>query len=214
MIVRAETIRRGLGGLLFGAGGTIAVFALMLLMNGFAQPPEKPDLDDPTKLTVAPEPDPPKNPEPPPKKPEPKSSSQPKAAPPPKLNSAIGSVDFEMPGFSPSNVQQASDKLVGDVEASVMTADSVDKKPEPVRRDDPELPRRLVAQQVEGRVVVRALVDKNGRVERVEVVESKPPNVFDQHVLEAVRRWEFQPASYEGKAVKTWIELPFNFELG
>ncbi|MFB6375341.1 MAG: energy transducer TonB, partial [Bradymonadaceae bacterium] len=93
-------------------------------------------------------------------------------------------------------------------------ADSVDEKPQPVRRVYPELPRRLVEKQIEGRVVVRALIDKEGQVERVEIVESKPPDVFDQHVLEAVRRWQFQPASYEGKSVKTWIELPFNFELG
>lgn len=214
MIVPAETIRRGLGGLFFGAVGTVAVFGLMLLMNGFAEPPDKPDLGKPTKLNVAPEPDPPKNPEPPPNKKQKSSSSKPKAAPPPKLSSGIGSVDFDMPGFQPSNVDQASDKLVGDVEASVMTADSVDKKPEPVQRVDPELPRRLVEKQMEGKVVVRALINKQGRVERVEVIQAQPPNVFDQHVLEAVRRWQFQPATYEGKKVKTWIELPFKFELG
>ncbi|MFB6373633.1 MAG: hypothetical protein ABEN55_11065, partial [Bradymonadaceae bacterium] len=118
MILRTETIRRGLGGLVAGIVGTTAVFGLMLLMNGFAQKPEKPDLDDPTKMSVAPKPDPPKSPEPPPKKKESSPSSQPKAAPPPKLKSGIGSVDFEMPGFSPSSVDKASDKLVGDVEAS------------------------------------------------------------------------------------------------
>jgi len=214
MIVGAETIRRGLGGVVVGLVGTTAVLGLMLLMNGFAQPPEKPNLDDPTTLSVAPEPDPPKNPEPPPKEKTRSESSQPKSAPPPKLQSGIGSVDFEMPGFSPSNVDRAADELVGDVEASVMTAESVDQKPQPVRRVDPELPRRLVEKQIEGRVVVRALIGKEGRVERVEIVEATPADVFEQHVLEAVRQWQFQPASYEGKSVKTWIELPFEFELG
>jgi protein TonB len=119
-----------------------------------------------------------------------------------------------MPGFSPGNVEEASEELVGDVEASVMTADSVDKRPEPMRRVDPKLPRRIVAKQLEGKVVVKALIDKEGRVERARIKSAEPKGVFESHVLEAVKQWQFQPASYEGKAVKTWIELPFNFKLG
>jgi protein TonB len=91
-----------------------------------------------------------------------------------------------MPGFEPANVEEASEDLVGDAEASVMTADSVDERPQPVRRVDPELPRRIVDEQIEGRVVVRALIDENGRVSEVEIIEADPPDTFEPHVLEAV----------------------------
>jgi protein TonB len=214
MIVRKGTVKRLAGGVASAAGGTTAVLGLMLLMNGLGTSPEPPELEDPANFEVSEAPEPPKTPDPPPKQ---ETSSEPmddQAAPPPEIGAGVSSVDFEMPGFSPSNVEEASDELVGDVEASVMTADSVDKRPEPVRRVDPELPRRIVDEQIEGRVVVRALVDQNGRVSEVEVVEATPPDTFEPHVLEAVKRWEFQPASYEGEAVKTWIELPFEFELG
>lgn len=214
MIVRTSTLKRLAGGIAFGVGGTTAVFGLMLLMNGLGTSPEPPELEDPANFEVTKAPEPPKTPDPPPKQ---ETSSEPmdnQSAPPPEIGAGVSSVDFDMPGFQPSNVEEASDELVGDVEASVMTADSVDERPEPVRRVDPELPRRIVDEQIEGRVVVRALIDQNGRVSEVEIIEAKPPDTFEPHVLEAVEQWEFQPASYEGKAVKTWIELPFEFELG
>ena len=214
MIAPRTVLKRLAGGFFFSIVGSAAVFGLMLAMNGLSEPPKKPEFDKQTSFEVAPKPDPPDRPDPPPKKKQ--KSPQPKqtAAPPPQIKSAIGSVGIEMPGFSPSDVEKASKELVGDVEASVMTADSVDEKPKPVRRVDPKLPRRIVAKQLEGKVVVKALVSKKGRVEKVRIIESKPDGVFDTHVVDAVKQWQFQPASYEGKKVKTWIELPFNFELG
>jgi len=214
MIVRTSTLKRLAGGVVFAFGGTTAVFGLMLVMNGLGQTPEPPELEDPANFEVTQAPDPPKTPDPPPKE---KTQSDPvdnQAAPPPEIGAGVSSAGFEMPGFEPANVEEASEDLVGDAETSVMTADSVDERPQPVRRADPELPRRIVDEQIEGRVVVRALVDALGRVSEVEIIEANPPDTFEPHVLEAVEQWEFQPASYEGEAVKTWIELPFEFELG
>lgn len=214
MIVRSKTLKRFAGAVAFAVGGSLSVFGLMLLMNGLSEPPKDKDFGEQASFEVAPEPEPPKRPDPPAKKRQKPQKTQKQAAPPPQINSAIGSAGFEMPGFSPSNVDKASKKLVGDVKASVMTADSVDRRPEPVQKVDPKLPRRVVARQIEGKVIVKALVDKEGTVANVRVVRAKPKGVFENHVLEAVKRWQFQPATYEGKAVKTWIELPFNFELG
>ncbi len=214
MILREQTLRRLVGGAIFAVGGTAAVFGLMLLMNGLGETPEPPDLEDPANFEVSSPPDPPEAPDPPARENDSRESLDQQVAPPPEIGADIASVGFEMPGFSGASVEEASDELVGDVEASTMTADSVDERPEPVRRVDPELPRRIVDEQIEGRVVVRALVDREGRVQQVEVVEAQPRDVFEPHVVEAVEQWQFQPASYEGEAVKTWIELPFDFELG
>jgi protein TonB len=214
MIVSKATMKRAVGGVVAAATGSAVVFGLMILMNGLHEPPEKPEFDEKANFQVSEEPDPPPKPESKPE-PKPKSNSSPSPpAPPPDLASGVGTLNFDTPGFSSEGVEGATEELVGDVESSAMTSNAVDERPEPVRRVDPELPRRIVEKQIEGRVVVKALVDAEGDVRDVRIVSSKPEGVFDPHVRQAVEQWRFRPARYEGKAVKTWIELPFDFELG
>ena len=213
MILRESTLKRAAaatGTMIVGSG---LVFGLMLMMNEFAEEPDDSDLGNANSISVEPKPDPPDKPEP---KPEPKQQTTeppPQQAPPPDLGSAIGSIGFKMPGLSPGGSEKASENLLGDVQASVMTADAVDQKPKPLNRVQPDLPRRVVAKQQDGKVLVKALVDTEGAVQRAKIVRSEPEGVYDEFVLEAVKRWRFKPASYEGKAVKTWIEVPFEFSL-
>lgn len=64
-----------------------------------------------------------------------------------------------------------------------------------------------------GRVVVRALIDADGRTIRTQVVESLVP-ILDSAVLQAVRETRFQPATLpEGYPVSAWIYIPVNFTL-
>ncbi|MFW5967570.1 MAG: hypothetical protein ACOCV2_08640, partial [Persicimonas sp.] len=147
-------IRRGVKkaavALVTAVAGSAAVFGLMLAMNGFNEAPEAPDDDGGREFDAAPEPEPPKKePEP---EPEPKESkpSETEAAPPPELGSEIGSVGIEPPGVDPGQMEDATEELLGDAKPSMMDSESVDEKPEPKRRVQPELPRRLVKEQVEG----------------------------------------------------------------
>jgi len=214
MIARKSTLKRFAGGAVLAVFGSGFVFGLMVVMNGLHEPPETPEFDQEASFQVDQDPDPPERPDRDPEPNDSASSTPEPPAPPPNMSSSIGTVDFDMPGFSGEEVEQSSKKLVGDVEASTMTADSVDEQPKPSRRVDPKLPRRIVEKQLEGRVVVEALVDERGRVQKVRIISSEPKGVFDAHVREAVKQWQFQPARYEGEPVKTWIELPFEFELG
>ncbi len=205
---------KALGGLVVAVCGTATVCGLMIAMNNLTTPPQKEADDGGQKFSVT------KPPEPPPKK----KKSPPKrkqmesmdsnAAPPPSLNSAIGSVGIELPGFAPSDMDSASQKLLGDVKSAVMTADSVDQKPRPMHQPQPKLPPRIVQKQIEGKVLLRLLVDEDGRVERIRVMKAEPKGLFEDSVKEAARQWRYQPAQYQGKPVKTWIEVPMNFKLG
>lgn len=213
-MMRPAVVKKLIGALVVMLGGSATVFGLMLVMNGLDSGPEKPEAQARQEFTVAPKPKPPKKkqkPKPKPRKQKPMKSN---AAPPPSLNSAIGSVSLNMPGFQPGEMQDVSKELLGDVKASVMTADSVDQKPRPMRRVDPKLPRRLVKKQIEGKVVAKVLVNAQGQVESVRIKSAEPAGVFDQAVKDALRQWQFQPAIYQGKPVKTWAEVPFNFKLG
>ncbi|WP_187027623.1 energy transducer TonB [Persicimonas caeni] len=202
------------GTLVIMAGGSATVFGLMLVMNGMNGDLKKPEAERAERFVAAPKPKPPKKkkkPKPKPRKRKPMKSAP---APPPSLNSAIGSVALDLPGFAPSEMGDVSKDLLGDVQASVMTADSVDTKPKPLRQVQPQLPARLVQKQVEGKVVAECMVDEQGRVEWVRIKSANPPGVFDQIVKEALRQWQFQPATYKGRPVKTATVVPFEFELG
>jgi protein TonB len=65
----------------------------------------------------------------------------------------------------------------------------------------------------EGVVLLRAIVDREGRIEDgVTVVQSSP--TFDDAAVAAFRRWRFQPGRDEsGTAVRVILEVPIRFQL-
>jgi periplasmic protein TonB len=78
----------------------------------------------------------------------------------------------------------------------------------------PEYPRDARWQRIEGTVVVRVVVDRQGRVDpaRVRVVQSVP--ALDAAAAAAILRWRFSPAiAHGGQPVPVIIEVPFRFNL-
>ena len=65
--------------------------------------------------------------------------------------------------------------------------------------------------KIQGTAQVRVLVDREGKVAAVGRVRGQ--SVFHQAVKEAVEKWEFYPAMQGTLAVKSWVTLPFSFEL-
>lgn len=64
-----------------------------------------------------------------------------------------------------------------------------------IERPPPKYPASAVKKGVDGCVVVSFLIDAQGRAEKVEVIESKPKDVFDKATLQALKQWRFaQPA--------------------
>lgn len=93
------------------------------------------------------------------------------------------------------------------------TMDEVDDIPQAVRSVPPEYPFVAKRNRVEGEVVVRMLVDSEGRPQKLSVHSSTPAEMFDAAALSAAGRWRFKPGRYKGEAVDTWVLLPFVFEL-
>lgn len=87
----------------------------------------------------------------------------------------------------------------------------VEKKPEPVRRVTPEYPDVAWRANVTGKVVVVALIDKKGKVERIYRISG--PEILREAARIAVLQWEFMPAIQNGRPVKVWVSLPFTFTL-
>jgi len=65
----------------------------------------------------------------------------------------------------------------------------------------------------EGRVLLRVLVDEEGRTKAVEVNTSSGHDMLDQAATEALKKWRFVPARAGGKPVEAWVKVPIEFQL-
>lgn len=77
----------------------------------------------------------------------------------------------------------------------------------------PSYPERARRLGIEGRVVLRFIVDQLGRVEReIRVVTSVP--MLDQAAIDAVRQWRFSPGrDRNGNPVRVLVSVPLQFTL-
>jgi protein TonB len=66
---------------------------------------------------------------------------------------------------------------------------------------------------VSGTVLMRVLVDENGRAEKIEVLRDTTPKVgLADSCRRALAGWEWSPAIKDGKRVKTWVVVPIPFK--
>ena len=65
---------------------------------------------------------------------------------------------------------------------------------------------------IEGTVVVSALIVVDGKVRKVEVEKSDHP-WLEQAAIEAMQKARFTPAKQGDKAVQIWITYPIRFKL-
>lgn len=110
-------------------------------------------------------------------------------------------------GPGPGNSSSGTGFLAG------FDAVSVDKVPQILKKIDPVYPARARTLGICGKVVVRFLVDPDGRVSKLSIVEAHPGGYFEQSTLEAIRHWQFKPGCINGKDVATWVVLPVQFRL-
>ncbi|MHC1741781.1 MAG: energy transducer TonB [Syntrophobacteraceae bacterium] len=89
----------------------------------------------------------------------------------------------------------------------------VEVGPEILSRLEPSYPHSARLQQNSGKVVVRVLVDAQGRAQKPSILQSTPQGLFDASVLEAISKWRFKPGYHKGRAVATWVVLPFQFKM-
>jgi len=77
----------------------------------------------------------------------------------------------------------------------------------------PEYPDTARKDGKEGRVVLRVLVDEEGKSKLVEVNDSSGSAILDSAATAAIKRWRFSPAHYGNKAVESWVRVPIEFRL-
>jgi periplasmic protein TonB len=65
----------------------------------------------------------------------------------------------------------------------------------------------------EGTVLLRVLVNEEGRAKTIEINKSSGDDSLDRAASEAIQRWRFTPARYGQKTVESWIRIPVEFRL-
>lgn len=208
-------VRHYFSALLFMALGTTIVFGLMVGMNELSQPRRPNASEEPIHFQVIEPPEPEPEPNKVVKQQPPQSPPRHPVAPPPlaSLHSAIGRIDIPIPGLDLSGIGAASRDALATDRDLTMTAETVDTPPRPVARVAVRYPPAAKARGTEGYVLVRMLIDKDGNVRQVHVLESKPDDVFEQATIQAVRQWRFTPARYQNEAVRVWVRQKIRFEL-
>lgn len=95
----------------------------------------------------------------------------------------------------------------------MFSAGELDRPLTAVSRIPPTYPLRAKRRDIQGWVKVRFVVDKQGRVREVSILEQEPQGVFDKAVRDCVSRWRFEPGTVGGAKVKTVAETTIRFEL-
>jgi protein TonB len=65
----------------------------------------------------------------------------------------------------------------------------------------------------EGRVLLRVLVDDQGRIKQLEINRSSGSDALDRAAAEAMKRWRFHPARYGDRPIESWLRIPIEFHL-
>jgi protein TonB len=77
----------------------------------------------------------------------------------------------------------------------------------------PDYPQASVRRGEEGSVLCAMRVGQNGRVEDVEILRSSGHPGLDRAACESLRRWVFEPAREDGKAVTARVLHQVVFRL-
>lgn len=77
-----------------------------------------------------------------------------------------------------------------------------------------KFPVQALRQQLHGTVLLRVLVDEQGKPLQVEVEKTSGSKVLDKSACDQVlAAWLFQPAMAQGQPVKAWARVPVSFQL-
>ena len=82
--------------------------------------------------------------------------------------------------------------------------------PKAVKQTTPEYPKAVQSLAVTGSVVLRVIVDEDGRPKVADIVTPIGYGL-DQAAIDAVNQWEFEPARKDGKGVKVYFRVRVNF---
>jgi len=126
---------------------------------------------------------------------------------------SVGVTDGTATGVSGGTAGGLAGGVVGGAGTQPVPVAQVAQPPVLVRRVAPLYPRDARRREIAGLVLLQAVLDRDGHIERdVRVLESLP--MLDDEAVAAVRQWRFRPARNErGEPLRVILEIPIRFTL-
>jgi TonB family protein len=85
-------------------------------------------------------------------------------------------------------------------------------QPEELDRAIPRYPIGARRANVQGPVVIRGIVRRDGTIDNLEIIKDLPYGLGDE-ARRAVSRWRFRPATYRGEPIDVYYTVTVNFRL-
>ncbi|HEV7768891.1 MAG TPA: TonB family protein [Thermoanaerobaculia bacterium] len=85
-------------------------------------------------------------------------------------------------------------------------------QPEELDRAIPRYPPAARRAGVQGPVVIRGIVRRDGTIDNLEIIKDLPYGLGDE-ARRAVSRWRFRPATYRGEPIDVYYTVTVNFRL-
>lgn len=98
-------------------------------------------------------------------------------------------------------------------EEQVYEPEDLDEMPRVILMGKPEYPEELRLKGIEGRVVLKFMINFYGFVENIALLEKSPHEPFNQAAITAVRKWQFSPPKIGGSPASVWFVVPIRYEL-
>ncbi|MCY3870447.1 MAG: M56 family metallopeptidase [Gemmatimonadetes bacterium] len=115
--------------------------------------------------------------------------------------------------LDPTPEQPTTPPVPVDTDSSeIFEYDEVEEKPHPINIVTPVYPEKARKEKIEGKVVLKVVVNMDGSVSDVRVLEG--PEIFRQAAIDAISQSQFKPAAHNGKAVPVWVVMPIEFSSG
>jgi len=115
-----------------------------------------------------------------------------------------------LPASTGGSVGGGASGLTGNAQ----TAAGGDGEPRPLAGNrPPRYPYAARRANQEGRLLLRVVVDGDGRCRSATVAVSSGVAAFDNAALEAVAEWRFRPARRAGVPLEAVVEIPVAFRL-
>jgi TonB family protein len=86
------------------------------------------------------------------------------------------------------------------------------RPPRILKETRPTYTAEVMRQKIEGVVVMDVVVGADGKVAAARVTRSLDPEL-DEQALQALKQWQFEPGTRDGKAVKVMVTVEMTFSL-
>jgi len=80
-------------------------------------------------------------------------------------------------------------------------------------RTAPKYPKRAKMLGLEGTVVIKALIDIEGDIKDIQVLDSSGYTILDKAVTKVAWKWKFEPSYVNGRPAEQWVKAPYEFVI-